>query len=950
MYKQFYFVRCFFISLLLSIGISNAVNAQTLTVSRINQSTGADGATAVTGDIMLYTITVTNSTSDYIIETSLYGSLPAGTIYVTGSTTVNGIAVADVNGKMPFAGSGGLINSPSAAGGILAPNLSATVKFMAKVTTNGGNITGGYATLQGTHPGTTNTIFLNTAIESTVVPIDESCSNTIYNVTANIPAGVPSTYFYRIIKTISPSTGIGVNTIFNGNSVGGTDAITGATVPAASFLKYGSALGYDKNTNRLYFVNYSTTNQPEDLCYLEFNGNGTIAARKYGGHPLETTTGSGYNIERMTFAADGFGYAITGNGQDLIRFSVNPSTNLPIIDRLGPLVNDARNGANNVLAETGGDIFPDGSGNLYLIPNSGKLYRIHPVTRNAVYLGTISGMPSSVNSVAADYNGNVIVGGAYQNVYRVNLATMTAASITSGTSNVWTSGDFSSCTIPVLGASLKATKTYTNLSTETHEGVISGDPIEYTIEVTSSGNIVAGGVKLEDILPSGCFYTPGTTTMNGVAVADNSGAMPFSVNGGQLINSPAQPVGVVLPGDAGKVVIKFRVTTGMNVQVCNQADITLPDADGTTIKIITNDAASGQGSTCFFSKPGLTVVASNDGIINCYHPTVTLTAASPTPGLTYQWTGPGGFTAEGQSIVVNSPGYYRVTATGPTGTATMGVDVTRQYIQGGSYGSTSLINCANNGTQIYAYSGNGYSYQWTGPNGFTATTQTAIVHYGGDYIVTVSDPVTTGCSITMTVKVTDVRTKPQATITNSGILSCANPTVTLSATTTVANRAFLWLGPVDGPDFLYDTTATFVVNLPGTYTLFVEDRDNFCDTTLLVEVAGNLCEARKVTTGATNTQNANAAAAGVTQFTHAAYPNPVTLNSVIEFASPQNTAVTVGIYNTLGVCEKILYKGNSTAGQHYKVAVPANELHAGVYYYIINAGNKKYTGRLVIVK
>ena len=460
--------------------------------------------------------------------------------------------------------------------------------------------------------------------------------------------------------------------------------------------------------------------------------------------------------------------------------------------------------------------------------------------------------------------------------------------------------------------------------------------------MTSSGNVAAGGVKLEDILPAGCYYTSGTTTMNGVAVADIGGAMPFSVSGGQLISSPAQTAGVVLPGDANKVVIKFRVTTGMNIQVCNQATVTLPDADGTAIKIITDDPASAQGSTCFYSKPDLTVVASNDGIINCYHPTVTLTAVSKTPGLTYRWTGSGGFTAEGQSIVVNSEGFYWAIATGPTGRADVQVEVTRPFMYGMSVTVPGTINCLNNGMPLTVFSGQAYTYQWTGPNGFTSTSESPFVTQGGDYTITAFDSVS-GCSNSLTVNVPEDKVPPQVTVTNTGPLSCANPTVTLSANFTNSSYQVLW----SGPKSFHDTAVTTTTNTPGKYNLYVGDLTSGCSTILFVQVTGTKCTTARVTTSA---QNATVSEAAVTQFTHSAYPNPVTSNSVIEFASPENTAATVSIYNTLGICEKVLFKGNASAGQHYKVAVPTNQLHAGIYYYIINAAGKIYSGRLLIVK
>lgn len=169
--------------------------------------------------------------------------------------------------------------------------------------------------------------------------------------------------------------------------------------------------------------------------------------------------------------------------------------------------------------------------------------------------------------------------------------------------------------------------------------------------------------------------------------------------------------------------------------------------------------------------------------------------------------------------------------------------------------------------------------------------------------------------------------------------------VSLSANTTTANAAYLWIGPEDFVDFSHAITT----GIPGFYIVTVTDQSNGCTATEFTEVWEDYsdCIARKATTTGTESTTANTA---VTKFTFTAYPNPVTSNGVIEFASPGNTAVTVCLYNTLGICEKVLFKGNATAGQHYRLAVPSTQLQAGAYYYIINAGGKTYTGKLMIVK
>ena len=599
MHKQFYTCKHLLIPLLLFAGFVCKVEAQTLNLSKSvdNISTGGNGATAAQGNILQYTIIVNNLSASTISNATLFDHIPAGVAYVAGSTTLNGVAVADLGGAMPYATTGGLINSPSYGPGMLSPNVSATIIFQVKVTANGGSVTN-YATLQGNYTGNsfaqnTNTVFTN-------LTEDLSCS-VIYQCTAITPPGSPSDpLYYRFIKTLDKTNGQGGPILYDGENDPCYDAVSGASLPAGSLMDYVAAIAYDKNTNRIYFVNNYATNPAQDLCYIDLNAS-PVCARRFTGYPLEPNTT--YNINRMAFASDGYGYAVTSHGDDLIRFSINPGTGLPVISQLGPLINDVVNGANDVLAETGGDLFGDGSGKLYMVANSSKLYKINPASRITTFLGSINPSPaSSSNSIAIDPAGNVFIGGSYQDVYKVNLATMGGTSITGGsTSNVWTSGDFTSCGFPVLSPALTANKSYRD--TRGTSFVVGGDTVEYTIEVTNTGNINAPGVKLYDSVPSSTIYIPNSTMLNGVAVTDVAGAMPFSVSGGRYINSPGEQSGIVKPGTANKAVVTFRAATNVHSYICNQSRITLLDADGNTIFINSDDTtqAGSQNATCFYS-------------------------------------------------------------------------------------------------------------------------------------------------------------------------------------------------------------------------------------------------------------------------------------------------------------------------------------------------------------
>lgn len=590
------------ILILLLWGMAEETSAQSVDLSKsvANITTGGNGTLAVEGNVLEYTIIVKNLSTVNLTNSTLYDNIPPGSAYIAGTTTLNGAAVPDATGRMPYANTGGLIKSPPAAAGVLTPNVPATIKFRVKVTANGGNISN-FAMLEATNQGvslaqSSNTVFTN------LTP-DPFCS-IVYQSVAETTNGIPqspSNKPYRYIKMVNTTNGMASPMIYDGANGLCFNALTGAPLPNGSVLDYASAIAYDKKSNRIYFVNNSSSTA-EDLCYIDLDAP-TICAKQFIGYPLETTLSSGWNINRMSFCSDGFGYAITQNGRDIIRFSIDAVTGAPIIVRMGALINDVNNGANNILAESGGDIFGDGSGNLYLIANSSNLYKINPNTRISTFLGAVNPFPGTSNSIAVDPAGNVYIGGAYRNVFNVNLASMSGVSIVSDSlNNVWTNGDYTSCGFPVLAPALIANKTYRNINGR--PDVVGGDTVEYVIEVMNTGNLNAAGVKLYDGIPAATNYIPGSTKLNGVTVSDVSGSMPFSVTGGRLISTLGQPNGIIKPGAPFKVVMTFRVKTQPNTFVCNQSKVMLFDMNGNTIFINTNDptqGGSGLHPTCFYA-------------------------------------------------------------------------------------------------------------------------------------------------------------------------------------------------------------------------------------------------------------------------------------------------------------------------------------------------------------
>jgi hypothetical protein len=80
------------------------------------------------------------------------------------------------------------------------------------------------------------------------------------------------------------------------------------------------------------------------------------------------------------------------------------------------------------------------------------------------------------------------------------------------------------------------------------------------------------------------------------------------------------------------------------------------------------------------------------------------------------------------------------------------------------------------------------------------------------------------------------------------------------------------------------------------------------------------------------------------------YPNPFNPSTVIRYQVPENSDVSIKVYNAVGKEVAQLVNGNIAAGVH-EVTFDASHLSSGVYYYAIKAGNKFIqTRKMVLLK
>ncbi len=216
-------------------------------------------------------------------------------------------------------------------------------------------------------------------------------------------------------------------------------------VPTANGV---AATAFDAKNNRLYFSQM----WGNDLRYIDLNNSETVVIVNTD---INYSTGPRVDesnvITRMTFAADGNGYALTNDGNQLIQFTTGTK---PVITKLGALVDSKKNNGisvHNQCTSWGGDLIADVYGNLYLFTYRNQVFKINIATRIAEHIGTVKNLPSNftTNGAAVDINGDVFVSSATQidNYYKVNLSTLDAKPIDKTDATVYNASDLANANL-----------------------------------------------------------------------------------------------------------------------------------------------------------------------------------------------------------------------------------------------------------------------------------------------------------------------------------------------------------------------------------------------------------------------------------------------------------------------------------------------------------------------
>ena len=202
-----------------------------------------------------------------------------------------------------------------------------------------------------------------------------------------------------------------------------------------------------------------------------------------------------------------------------------------------------------------------------------------------------------------------------------------------------------------------------------------------------------------------------------------------------------------------------------------------------------------------------------------------VTVSGGVPGYTFEWSGPGGPIGSSEDISGLSEGNYQLTVTDVTGCVqTMQVLTINEPASLTATVTVNDISCFGllDGTVDLSVNGGTapYLFSWTGPNGFTATTEDISGLGAGDYSVNIID--SNGCPLDLPGVATIIEPAEIAVTASGSDISCNGQTdgsIVIAVTGGTGSYQYNWTGP---PGF--NSTDKDIFGLAaGTYNLSLED-------------------------------------------------------------------------------------------------------------------------------
>jgi len=267
-------------------------------------------------------------------------------------------------------------------------------------------------------------------------------------------------------------------------------------------------------------------------------------------------------------------------------------------------------------------------------------------------------------------------------------------------------------------------------------------PGSFTSTSEDLGGLTAGTYDLTVTDAQSCSKDFNNNVVNeNSAITASFSILDLSCNGagnGEIdvtVNGGTPPYTYNWTGDNGYPGSTAEDITGLDA---GNYTLTVTDALGCEETFPAREVTEPAPLSATFASTNVTCFQADNGTVN-----ITVTGGTSPYG--FAWTGPGGFISGNEDISGLEPGIYSVTVTDANGCS---VDYTDEVTiteppQIDVVETATNISCngADDGTISIVTSGGtpGYTYAWTGPNGFSSTDQNLSSLEPGTYNLTVTD-------------------------------------------------------------------------------------------------------------------------------------------------------------------------------------------------------------------
>jgi len=195
-----------------------------------------------------------------------------------------------------------------------------------------------------------------------------------------------------------------------------------------------ACLAFDAQSNRLFYVPL----QLSELRYMDLKESepSFTCLSNQSINLLHNVNDVAGQITRMAIGGDGVGYALSNDGEHLIKFTTQGT---PVIQDLGVLIDNPQN---QVLVRSsctswGGDMVCAADGSLYLIALHNHIFHISLPSKKCDYVGMIKNLPAEFtsNGASVDENGDLLIscgmtyGKNFSPIYKVKWPSLEATAV-----------------------------------------------------------------------------------------------------------------------------------------------------------------------------------------------------------------------------------------------------------------------------------------------------------------------------------------------------------------------------------------------------------------------------------------------------------------------------------------------------------------------------------------